>query len=507
MKPNALFTTLRFVAALITVAAIIGKPYLPLERLTIYPGGGTVSNLYGTLDSAGKADYGWLDPNEHSWWCNHKPNAASCGINLTWGAPAAPTQTLTAAYPACEFIDTDEDGDGWGWENETSCEVTEATRAAGRRLLDQSTVTNTSARLSGTSAPPAGTSETDAAETEPARGITIDFSRYDGINIKIHYEGKAKYLEVYLRQQTDPLPNTTVETTGKFMSVYLRTEDLKAGPAYIDLSEFSVAEWWILDTNAPRELALPEFDKIYSIGVDHLELGMHKMRIDSVELVGERISNMNFLFAILIFWGIFLGSEAALRYYWLYKDSRQREALINNLTSTAESLEEEKHHLNNLATTDALTGVLNREGLRQYLHNEFGGEYLPSDFGALVIDIDHFKHINDAHGHDVGDAILKTMTRLIAANIRQGDIFARWGGEEFLVVSREYSERSLFNLAEKLRLLIAEQPLETTLNLHITVSIGVARARRGENFGMTFKRADIALYKAKHTRNCVVQEK
>src|SRR5690606_39385414 len=71
MKSNV-FTALRFIAALLTVAAILGKPYLPPERLVIYPGPTTSAHIYGAVNGEGREDYGWLDQDSNSWWCHHK---------------------------------------------------------------------------------------------------------------------------------------------------------------------------------------------------------------------------------------------------------------------------------------------------------------------------------------------------------------------------------------------------------------------------------------------------
>src|SRR5690606_31080878 len=129
MKSNV-FTALRFIAALLTVAAILGKPYLPPERLVIYPGPTTSAHIYGAVNGEGREDYGWLDQDSNSWWCHHKMAAASCGINLTWGLEAVPVDIPADDYAVCQRSDSDDDGDGWGWgwENEASCKVVRETR-------------------------------------------------------------------------------------------------------------------------------------------------------------------------------------------------------------------------------------------------------------------------------------------------------------------------------------------------------------------------------------------
>ncbi len=111
-----------------------------------------------------------------------------------------------------------------------------------------------------------------------------------------------------------------------------------------------------------------------------------------------------------------------------------------------------------------------------------------------MFDIDHFKRINDLFGHDIGDHVLTAMAQLVRANIRSDTIFAHWGGEEFAIICPRSNAKEAKLLANKLRVLIAENMF---IDEHkVTCSFGVSEYR-GQDVDRWFKRADKKLYKAK----------
>lgn len=494
MNPN-IFTTLRFVMALLTLLAVAGKPHIPPKTLLLHPSPGTISSLYGPTDATGGEVATWLNDATHDWRCNYKSvyGASSCGVAFSWNVFDSEGCPSTLRFPTCLSADSDEDGDGWGWENEQSCLV--------GATAGHSTITQSEPEAARGSACDQGGSITPDHTAAAFR--SVDFTEYDGLNVKIHYEGRAKFLRFYLRNLNPEHADHEDATSGKFMSAFLRTDDLKAGSAYVSLTEFSVEEWWILLHNPPRTLAAPEFQNIVTVGIDHVEHGVHRMRVDSIELVGERVSLENFLMGVLLFWAGFLLIEGATRYYLLYRSARLAETQINKLSGDAEQLEKEKDLLKTRSLTDPLTGAFNRTGMMQKLRALTSSSDLPVGFGLMVMDIDHFKKINDAHGHEVGDHVLQTLTNLIVEHIRDEDVFARWGGEEFVLITPYRTDVKLLAVAEKLRSLVASHVFKEGLELKVTISIGVAAARQGERFETTFKRADLALYTAKLSRNSV----
>jgi len=162
-----------------------------------------------------------------------------------------------------------------------------------------------------------------------------------------------------------------------------------------------------------------------------------------------------------------------------------------------------------LAITDQLTGLYNRRFLSAQLgpltqRAQCGGDPV----SVMIVDIDHFKRINDTHGHDVGDAILREFAVRLASNVRPSDFACRFGGEEFVVIMPRTTGDVACLAAERLRRQIAAAPFQTprlSQPLDVTISIGVANAEAGDEADALLKRADEALYEAKTAgRNRVI---
>ena len=152
-----------------------------------------------------------------------------------------------------------------------------------------------------------------------------------------------------------------------------------------------------------------------------------------------------------------------------------------------------------LAETDPLTGLSNRRGLEKMLSRRFPHPGPGPAGGVLILDIDHFKAINDRHGHEGGDLVLSAFAARMTAVLRSTDMVARWGSEEFLVVLPGIDANELFSVAERLRACIADAsfPLPTG-PLPVTVSIGGAMmSPEAGNFEDATRQADAALYEAK----------
>jgi len=152
-----------------------------------------------------------------------------------------------------------------------------------------------------------------------------------------------------------------------------------------------------------------------------------------------------------------------------------------------------------MATKDKLTGLYNRQALdmlfKQVLLDQ---DRHPTDLSLLLLDIDHFKQINDTHGHLAGDAALKHIADLITQRLREVDIVSRWGGEEFLIILKGCNTETATNKAEELRLGIMNNPLSfEKKSIECTASIGVAMYEQGDKSDDMINRADKAMYKAK----------
>ena len=153
-----------------------------------------------------------------------------------------------------------------------------------------------------------------------------------------------------------------------------------------------------------------------------------------------------------------------------------------------------------LSRTDVLTGLLNRRSFDEILENELSrfkrrGEV----YSLLMIDIDHFKQINDTYGHSTGDVAIQTISRACELNVRLHDKMARVGGEEFCVLLPYTNKKIAYTIAEKLREVVSSIPVKTSNgNISITISIGVSEVETTDSdHTAIFKRADELLYKAK----------
>lgn len=168
------------------------------------------------------------------------------------------------------------------------------------------------------------------------------------------------------------------------------------------------------------------------------------------------------------------------------------------------ALRQRNHDLEHLSATDRLTGLANRMSLEQSLAAEVerrarGG----SVFSVLLLDLDHFKRVNDTFGHATGDAVLQALAQVMERERRGSDRVGRWGGEEFVVICPQADFAGALLLGERLRAAIAAEILPRVGQQ--TVSIGVASHAPGESVGALLARADAGLYAAKNAgRNRVM---
>jgi diguanylate cyclase (GGDEF)-like protein len=181
--------------------------------------------------------------------------------------------------------------------------------------------------------------------------------------------------------------------------------------------------------------------------------------------------------------------------------------LRNNLVDAAltigkllSELEKKNRELQELAYYDPLTGLPNRRFFFEHASLIFEEvKRYEKPLSLLVMDIDHFKKINDTYGHDVGDLVLKTFADVLRGIVRKSDICARLGGEEFVVLLPNTDLEGARVLAERIRTAVAKKPVEHgSIVIVFTVSIGVSQYRKGmQNIDELIKEADIALYRAK----------
>jgi diguanylate cyclase (GGDEF)-like protein len=158
-----------------------------------------------------------------------------------------------------------------------------------------------------------------------------------------------------------------------------------------------------------------------------------------------------------------------------------------------------RHHQRE-AETDALTGLANRRALFER------SQRLQGPVAAVVFDIDHFKQVNDRHGHQVGDTVLQTFACLLAANVRDGDLAARLGGEEFVIILSQTQMDQAAQIAERVReSFAAQQFISSSGSFAVTVSAGISGSDSDADIIALLRQADMALYDAKRSgRNRVL---
>jgi len=178
-----------------------------------------------------------------------------------------------------------------------------------------------------------------------------------------------------------------------------------------------------------------------------------------------------------------------------------RNELLQNEIKIRKETEEK---LKIIAITDPLTELYNRRKFNEILSYEIVRDRrYRSGLSVILCDIDHFKKINDTYGHDTGDRVLKQFAQTISQSIRDSDLLARWGGEEFILLIINAEPEMAKLVAEKIRKITEETEFEVVKNL--TISLGIASLTADDNEESLINRADNALYEAKNNgRNCLV---
>ena len=172
--------------------------------------------------------------------------------------------------------------------------------------------------------------------------------------------------------------------------------------------------------------------------------------------------------------------------------------LFSDITAKRK-MERRVHELEGMVFRDDLTSLPNRrytelkvkQALEEY--QQFG-----TSFGLLMLDLDHFKQVNDLHGHDAGDAVLKVVSDTLVRNLRENDLVGRWGGEEFLMVLSNVNASVLTNLSGRCLILVAESvTLKGGIRLGVTASVGATLFQAGDSVQGAIKRSDELMYISK----------
>jgi diguanylate cyclase (GGDEF)-like protein len=335
----------------------------------------------------------------------------------------------------------------------------------------------------------------------------IDLSGFSDLKIVMDYRGTASFMRLHFRDFDPDLSNKGDYNSAKFANIIIR--DPGPDSEYsINLAEFKLADWWVQQFSIPSDQAIATLKRVTSFEIDFAEpvpYGEHTIAIKKIELVGQYISAENWYLSILAGWMVMATAVGIYRLVDLNKISRRQAKHIQEMRKFADDLKQQSINYKNLSRHDQLTGVMNRLGLQEIIESSFEWRTQKNKIALLIIDLDHFKKINDTQGHEVGDEVLKAIGAALSRSTRAEDSVARWGGEEFLVLSPNTPREGAMIMAEKLRKEITLLDFRSRGITQITASLGVTIIDHEENFETALNRADQALYDAKSSgRNCWV---
>ncbi|WP_158966366.1 GGDEF domain-containing protein [Paraglaciecola sp. L3A3] len=319
----------------------------------------------------------------------------------------------------------------------------------------------------------------------------IDLSTYTHLNIDLEYEGNAEYIRIFLRNYYEYPGDIDEIKAGKFNTLTKPADFFsEVSPIYLD--QLRVSDWWIDEFNVPPHLVGPDIRKVISLGLgipNPAPLGQHKFHLKSIQAEGVYFKKELLYFSIIIFWSVLLIGEILFRYVRLNRKSQKYINLLSKVTEQSAIYKQKSE-------TDKLTKILNREGLTQII-KQLDATGLLHEYAVMMLDLDHFKKINDNHGHAVGDSVLKDVADNINTCMRSYDLVARWGGEEFIVLFHCLNAADQYPFAERVRKKIEASNYVIADQERVTVSIGIAKMSKTESFEETFQKADKALYQAK----------
>jgi diguanylate cyclase (GGDEF)-like protein len=317
----------------------------------------------------------------------------------------------------------------------------------------------------------------------------LDLTRFGRMRLWLKVEGptldgSAPQVRVFLRnfgpaysqegQVIDLKPHEVVLTPGA-----------EAQPVELRLSQFMVSSWWAQSHPLPVPLMGPQLDRVRVVSFStggQVAPGEHRITLTRAEFLGKWVSPETFRLGLVGLWMFSL-------LVYLAWESRQVRRRLNRSLSRSRALEQ-------MALRDPLTQIANRDGLHRALEllMQVQGE-LGFPLSVVFVDVDHFKRINDTHGHDVGDQVLTQFAQTLRANLPRDDLLARWGGEEFVIVMPQTPGEEATAVAGRLREVLARTswPVE----LRVTASWGVAQASGPDDLDETLRRADAAMYRAK----------
>ncbi|WP_132813655.1 GGDEF domain-containing protein [Vibrio crassostreae] len=319
-------------------------------------------------------------------------------------------------------------------------------------------------------------------------GKGLDLSTFDSVTINMDYEGQENpRFRFYIRNYDEGYSVKGDAMSNKFNRLDFSLPDA----SQIDLGYFNVPFWWIDHYQRPVSDSAVDITNAVSVelglGASTLA-GYHSLNISSIVFQGKIISKA-FLGELLIgLWVVYAIYYVACA---LHIAQRNKTRLAQQQRHLAQEIEELKVK----ATTDPLTGCRNRT---EALDTFYDFEWLAQQgkmIHVALFDLDHFKQINDQHGHEVGDKVLIQFVTIANKTLGEQYLLYRWGGEEFLLVCLEQTTLQCNESIDNFYLAMEQSPWPKALK--VTASTGVTQLKEHESIRTAIKRADKALYQAK----------
>ena len=333
---------------------------------------------------------------------------------------------------------------------------------------------------------------------QPPAGV--DLTRYETVRLWVRSEGPEPQQQVrFFIRNFNPAFSKVGDDLSMKVQEIIYNPDPAGAPIEVKLSQFTVASWWTSERTVPVRFAGTEFDNVPLLELStggNVVPGRHRISVERIEFRGKIIPAAMFRLLIIGTWVLSVISYLAIDRWATRRRLIRSERHQSSLKRINESLRLQTHTFAKLARQDLLTGLLNRKGLGDELVRVArDGDAQLFPLSLVFIDIDHFKKINDEHGHSVGDQVIRDLASVIRTHIQRDDLIARWGGEEFLLICRLTRSHEAALIAERLRHVIATR--EWPSGIRVTSSFGVAESVMGEDLSESIKRADEAMYRAK----------
>lgn len=328
----------------------------------------------------------------------------------------------------------------------------------------------------------------------------LDLSGYDTLELTMSAQsGQTSVpVRVFIRNFNPHYSRAGDEASLKVHEIAFTPSHYPGGLAF-PLARIAVASWWVDEHPLPLELSGLELTNAISLAVataGKVEPGLQTIAVERIALRGKWISAGALGLGLVGMWGGTMLVCLVLDGFAARRRLRRSSALQASLRKLNATLQSQADDLAQQARHDALSGALNRHGLTDALLSQTRqGDAQLFPASLVFIDIDHFKQINDQHGHAVGDQVIRCLADLVRGQVQRQDLLTRWGGEEFLLLCQRTAGDEAVRVAERLRRSIAAA--NWPQGLKITCSFGVADWRRGQELDAVIRRADEAMYQAK----------